>query len=30
MGDDEFTETSKGYGQNEVDVVIIRNEILNG
>ena len=30
MGDDEFSETSKGYGQNEVDVVIVYNEVLDG
>ncbi len=30
MGDDEFTETGEGYWQDEVDVVIVRDEILNG
>lgn len=30
VGDDEFAETSKGYGQNEVNVVIVYNKVLNG
>ena len=30
MGDDEFAEAREGYWQDEVDVVIVRDEILNG
>ena len=30
MGDDEFAESREGYWQDEVDVVIVRDEILNG
>ena len=30
VGDDEFAETGEGYWQDEVDVVIVRDEILNG
>lgn len=30
MGDDEFAETGEGYWQDEIDVVIVRDEILNG
>lgn len=30
MGDDEFAEAREGYWQDEVDVVIVRDKILNG
>lgn len=30
MGDDEFTEAREGYWQDEVDVVVVCYEILNG
>lgn len=30
VGDDEFAEAREGYWQDEVDVVIVRDEILNG
>lgn len=30
MGYDEFTKTGEGYWQDEIDVVVICNEILNG
>lgn len=30
MGDDEFAETDEGYGQKEVNIVIVCYEVLNG
>lgn len=30
MGDDEFAEAREGYWQDEVDVVVVYNEVLNG
>ena len=30
VGDDEFSEAREGYWQDEVDVVIVRDKILNG